>query len=218
MDEFYDSQIYKDLQKQEIVIEGEWQGVRYFDKVQGQCDIAYVVMLDGMQIQDEASLGHSSCWPLMAQNLNLPASEQAKLWNLIPLGIIPGPRQPKDFNSFLQPFVEEALDQACGVQTFDVTTRCNFTLHAHPVLILGDMQVIKHMMEMKGTNTKCPCHACELAGIHHAAAKTYYIPLANPCNNPDAIPDKRIDPDLDPSNMSFDPLNLPLHTHEQIQE
>ncbi|KAJ1301859.1 hypothetical protein OPQ81_009086 [Rhizoctonia solani] len=55
-------------------------------------------------------------------------------------------------------------------------------------------------------------------GIYHDAAKTYYIPLTNPRDNPDAIPDDRIASDLDPTDTLFDPLSLPLHTHEQIQE
>ncbi|CAE6473902.1 unnamed protein product [Rhizoctonia solani] len=215
MDELYDGTRYKTLCKSEIVVEGEPQGVRFFSDKR---DIAYSIMLDGVQIMDNPALGQSLCWPLMAQNLNLPASERAKLRNLIPLGIIPGPRQPKDFDSFLAPFVEEALDQARGVRTFDVTTGHHFTLRAHPIIISGDMQAIKHVIQMKGTNAKCPCRACKLEGIYLAAAKTYYIPLANPRNNRNIIPDGRIVPELDPTDTSFDPLGLPLQTHERIQE
>ncbi|CCO33947.1 hypothetical protein BN14_08036 [Rhizoctonia solani AG-1 IB] len=145
-------------------------------------------------------------------------SERVKMKNLIPLGIIPGPKQPKDFNLFLLPFVEEALDQARGVRTFDIITGTYFTLRAHPVFILGNMQAIKHVVEMKGVNAKCPCRACELTAIYLAGAKTYYIPLANPRNNPDAIPDNRTSPGFNPAETSFDPLNLPLRTHDRIQQ
>ncbi|CAE6462456.1 unnamed protein product [Rhizoctonia solani] len=218
MDEFWDSTLYKRLTRTEIVVEGEPQGVRYFDKVNGRRDIAYAIMLDGVETQDRAASGHSSCWPLMGINLNLAPSERVKMKNLIPLGIIPGPKQPKDFNSFLLPFVEEALDQARGVQTFDIITGTYFTLRAHPVFISGNMQAIKHVIEMKGVNAKCPCRACELTAIYLADAKTYYIPLANPRDNPDAIPDDRTSPGFNPAETSFDPLNLPLRTHDCIQQ
>ncbi|CAE6464532.1 unnamed protein product, partial [Rhizoctonia solani] len=143
---------------------------------------------------------------------------RTRLLLLIPLGIIPGPKQPKDFNSFLLPFVEEALEQARGFRTFDITMGNHFTLRAHPVFISGDMQAIKHMIEMKGVNAKCPCRACELTAIYLSDAKTYYIPLSKPHNNPDAIPDDRTNPKFDPSETSFDPLNLPLRTHNRIQQ
>ncbi|CCO36722.1 hypothetical protein RSOLAG1IB_12254 [Rhizoctonia solani AG-1 IB] len=218
MDEIFDGTRYKELCKTPIVVNGEPQDVCYFDKKTGRRDIAYAVMLDGVNIMDNAASGHSSCWPIMAQNLNLPPSERAKLRNLIPLGIIPGPNQPKDFNSFLLPFVEETIEQARGVRTFDITTGRHFTLRAHPLIISGDMQAIKHVIEMKGVNAKCPCRACELTGIWHAGAKTYYIPLANPQNNSGAIPKDRIVADLDPTDTSFDPLDLPLRTHNRILE
>ncbi|CEL53971.1 hypothetical protein RSOLAG1IB_11503 [Rhizoctonia solani AG-1 IB] len=218
MDEFWDSTLYKRLTQTEIVVEGEPQGVRYFDKVKGCRDIAYAIMLDGVETQERAVSGHSSCWPLMGINLNLPPSERVKMKNLFPLGIIPGPKQPKDFNLFLLPFVEEALDQARGVWTYDITTGNHFTLRAHPVFISGDMQAIKHVIEMKGANAKCPCRACELTAIYLAEARTYYIPLANPHNNPDAIPDDRTYPGFRPEETLFDPLQLPLRTHDQIQQ
>ncbi|KAF8700610.1 hypothetical protein RHS03_06610, partial [Rhizoctonia solani] len=218
MDKVFDGTQYLDLCETPIVVEGKPQGVSYFNKKTGQQDIAYSIMLDGVTIRKKAAKGNSSCWPIMGQNLNLPASKQAKLWNLIPIGVILGPRQPKDFNLFLVPLVEEALEQPHGVWTFDITTGHHFILRAHPIMVSGNMQAIKHVMEMKGTNARCPCHACHLHGIWLEPAKTYYIPLANPCNNHDIIPDKRIVPKLDPIDTWFDPLGLPLCMHKGIQE
>ncbi|KAF8750347.1 Transposase family tnp2 [Rhizoctonia solani] len=197
MDEVFDGTRYLNLCETPIVVEGKPQGVCYFDKKTGRRDIAYSIMLDGVTIRKKAAKGNSSCWPIMGQNLNLPASKRAKLRNLIPLG---------------------ALEQARGVRTFDVTTGHHFILRAHPIMVSGNMQAIKHVMEMKGMNARCPCRACLLHGIWLEPAKTYYIPLANPRNNCDIIPDKRIVPKLDPIDTWFDPLGLPLRTHKGIQE
>ena len=51
---------------------------------------------------------------------NLPRSERYKLENIIIVGIIPGPNEPKKhMNSFLKPMVDELLDlwEGCYIQT-----------------------------------------------------------------------------------------------------
>ena len=51
---------------------------------------------------------------------NLPCSERYKLENIIIVGIIPGPNEPKKhMNSFLKPMVDELLDlwEGCYIQT-----------------------------------------------------------------------------------------------------
>jgi hypothetical protein len=40
-------------------------------------------------------------------NANLPPFERVKKENLLISMIIPGPKQPKNFNSFLKPIVDE---------------------------------------------------------------------------------------------------------------
>ncbi|KAJ1300252.1 hypothetical protein OPQ81_005081 [Rhizoctonia solani] len=107
MDEYPDGLRYKRLQRTKVVVEGEEFDYYYFNGSRG---IAYAVMMDGVNIFEQAHEETSTCWPIIAINLNLPASEHVKLRNLIPLGVIPGPKQPKDFESFLEPFVEEALE------------------------------------------------------------------------------------------------------------
>ncbi|KDN42056.1 hypothetical protein RSAG8_07101, partial [Rhizoctonia solani AG-8 WAC10335] len=216
IDEYFDSTNYADLRDTDIVVEGVNLGIKYLRR---RRDIAYMVMLDGVGLFEQPTDQKSSCWPIMGQNLNLPASQRTKLRNLIPLGVIPGPNQPKDFDSFLLPFVEEALDQARGVETYDVTTGKSFTLRAHPVIITGDMQAIKHVTQMKGPNGKSPCRACEIGGVYHTCRRSYYVPLTNPTDKPDAIPDDRRDPNAKPGeHTGFDPLNLPLRTMRRINK
>jgi hypothetical protein len=187
MDEYINGLRYKKLARLNIVVEGEDLGVQYFS---GSCNVAYAVMTNGVKIFEQAHKEASTCWPLMAVNLNLPTSKRCKLRHLIPLGVIPGPNQPKDFDLFLEPFVEEALEQACGIDAYNAARGEKFTLRAHPVIISGNMQAIKHVSQMKGPNGKVPCRGCKTVGVYHRGCRSYYIPLANPTDNPNAIPDK----------------------------
>jgi hypothetical protein len=108
-----DSTGYSELCDTDIIVDGVNLGIKFLSR---RRDIAYLVMLDSVKLFEQAAGQKSTCWPIMAQNLNLPASERVKLRNIIPLGVIPGLNQPKDFDSFLVPFVEEALDQAHGAR------------------------------------------------------------------------------------------------------
>ncbi|QRW09568.1 Transposase family tnp2 [Ceratobasidium sp. AG-Ba] len=143
----------------------------------------------------------------MLQILNLPPRERSQVRNVIPLCVIPGPKQPKDFNSFLEPFVLECLTFARGVKAYNSRTGRNFTLRHHPVLVGGDMQAIKHLEEMKGVGAKAPCRGCESVAIYHSAKRTYYIPLAVPLSpdNPASTTD------------AYDLLSLPNRTEERMK-
>ncbi|KAF8595662.1 hypothetical protein BDV93DRAFT_456333, partial [Ceratobasidium sp. AG-I] len=133
----------------------------------------------------------------MLQNLSLSPAERVQLRNLIPLGVIPGPNQPKDFDSFLAPFVDECLILARGVPTFNALTGKMITLCQHPLIVSGDMQAMKHLEQLKGPNAKVPCRGCRTVGIYHAERRTYYIPLAAPMTESGTI-------------NSYDPWDLPL--------
>ncbi|KAF8749506.1 Transposase family tnp2 [Rhizoctonia solani] len=125
--------------------------------------------------------------------------------NLIPLGVIPGPNKPKDFDSFLVPFVEECIDLAKGIDTYNAMTGQTFTLHVHPVIISGDMQAIKYLQNFKGPNGCVPCCGCLMVGVYHADKKTYYIPLAEPIATDSSLANVN----------SYNPHNLPLCTDKK---
>ncbi|CCO36041.1 hypothetical protein BN14_10163 [Rhizoctonia solani AG-1 IB] len=195
--DIFDSPIYRNLQHTNIIVDGIDIGIPHFP---GKYDIALAVMTDGVEIFESASTSKSTCWPIMAQNLNLPPAERAQLRNLIPLGVIPGPNKPKDFDSFFVPFVEECAELARGVKTYNVRTGRDFTLRVHPLIISGDMQAMKYVMNFKGPNARVPCRGCLIVGVYHAGRRTYYIPLAEPIE------------DGSTNIKTFDPRNLPLRT------
>ena len=86
----FDGNLYKELE-----MEGFFQNER---------DIALIGSTDGYQIFRQKT---DDCWVIMFINANLPPSERVKKENLLISTIIPGPKQPKNFNSFLQPVFDE---------------------------------------------------------------------------------------------------------------
>lgn len=88
--DIFDGDLYK-----ELVEEGFFSDER---------DIALIGSTDGYQIFRQKT---DSCWILMFINANLPPTIRVKKENLLISAIIPGPNQPKDFNSFLRPIIDE---------------------------------------------------------------------------------------------------------------
>lgn len=88
--DIFDGDLYK-----ELVEEGFFSDER---------DIALIGSTDGYQIFRQKT---DSCWIVMFINANLPPTIRVKKENLLISAIIPGPNQPKDFNSFLRPIIDE---------------------------------------------------------------------------------------------------------------
>jgi Transposase family tnp2 len=67
-------------------------------------DIAFTASCDGYQIFKQKT---DDCWLFLMINNNLDPSLRVKKENLLIPFLIPGPNQPKDFNTFLRPFIDE---------------------------------------------------------------------------------------------------------------
>lgn len=59
---------------------------------------------DGYQIFRQK---RDDCWVILLINANLPPNIRVQHENLIISALIPGPKTPKNFNSFLRPLVDE---------------------------------------------------------------------------------------------------------------
>src|SRR5579862_3398918 len=90
--------------------------------------------------------------------------DRSKHENLLPLGLTPGPKAPKDLDSFITPFHEELHLLQTGVKAYDAFTKSEFTLKAHLVLITGDTPAISKLLHLSGHNAIYPCRACNLQG------------------------------------------------------
>jgi len=67
-------------------------------------DVVLMGSTDGYQIFRQK---RNDCWIVLFINANLPPSEHVKKDNLMISAMFPGPKQPKNMNSFLWPLVEE---------------------------------------------------------------------------------------------------------------
>src|SRR6266542_3371209 len=90
LDDIFDGKIYKELVEENL----------FNDKR----DIAFTASCDGYQIFRQKT---DDCWLFLIINNNLDPSLRVKKENLMIPFLIPEPNQPKDFNTFLQSFVNE---------------------------------------------------------------------------------------------------------------
>lgn len=133
-------------------------------------DLAFLFSTDGVRVFKSRSL--FSVWPLILINYNLSPKERVKNENVLILGIIPGPNQPKDIDSFLRPMINEfkvwisstitsnrnlltalqVLQSSLGVpRVWNANTKEYFTLRAHIVTICGDTPARDKLSGASGT-------------------------------------------------------------------
>lgn len=127
--------------------------------------------------------------------------------HLICLGVILGPKSPKDIASFLVPFENECAKLTNGTLTFDSLGKQMFWLHAYNIFKLSDILVIEKLLEIHGHNGFTPCQSCLITGVRNKSANktNYYVPLTPPTqpNTP---------------NLHWNPLQLPLCSHTHFEE
>lgn len=202
--DIFDGQHDKRLHRCRVVVDGERLAHRFFSQ---PTDIALGLSSDGF---GPFKSRKKTCWPLLAFNYNLKPHIRFRLKNLICLGVIPGPLQPKDIGSFLRPFIDELEDLARGVPAYDALNNRPFCLHAYLLDCFGDMPAVAKLMYMKGHNGKHPCRACRICGVRnpHPSTeddnKTNYVPLSRPFTTGRHEPRR------------FDPLDLPRRSHHQF--
>ncbi|KAG8725154.1 hypothetical protein FRC09_007143 [Ceratobasidium sp. 395] len=143
-----------------------------------------------------------SCWPLILFNYNLPPTIRFQLEHILCLGVIPGPKEPKEIGTFLQPLIDELDELAAGVPAWDGLNNRAFCLRAYLIACFGDMPAVAKLMCMKGPSGKRPCRACNILGVQHENGKSYAA-----LNRP-----------FDQNPTPYDPLNLPRRTHAQYVE
>ena len=92
LQDIYDGHLYKEMLQEGLLADPR--------------DIIFSGSLDGYQIFKQQ---HDDCWVILLINHNLPPEVRVKKENLMVTAVIPGPRAPKDLNSFLRPLVDELL-------------------------------------------------------------------------------------------------------------
>ncbi|QRW11694.1 Transposase family Tnp2 protein [Ceratobasidium sp. AG-Ba] len=157
-------------------------GYHFFDNAE---DVALGLSTDGVTLFKRRRRGLSTAWPIILINYNLHPRYRTKLENILCVGVIPGPTQCKDINSFLTPLLDELLELEEGVECHGLNPEgvvYVFSLHAFLIIVFGDILAVSKMTAMKGHNGRTPCRACYMQGYPCPLARTtvYYIPLRRP--------------------------------------
>jgi len=203
--DIFDGDNYQRLKTEHVTIGGQKQAHKFFDKPH---DIALGLSTDGFAPFKKRK---HTAWPLLLFNYNLPPDVRFHLRRILCAGVIPGPKKPKDFDSFLWPLVEELLKLLDGIRAYDALSKLWFLLRAYLIIAFGDMPAISMVMRMKGHNGLLPCRMCLIKGVRvpDTRATTHYVPL-----------DRSRHPSVQGTSevKVYDPADLPLRTHTQFME
>ena len=106
-------------------------------------------LIDGVSVHKGLGARRSktqySCFPMEIIILNLSPTIRTQDRYVFSLGVIPGPREPKHFNSFCWPLYQECLRGLEGIPTYHTILRDFFPLHVYLVHLFGDLiAMIRH--------------------------------------------------------------------------
>ena len=177
--DIFDGLHYRSLLGERVVVEDQRLPHNYFSD---HHDIALGFTTDSFSPFKKQK---HTVWILLIFNYNLPPDQHFQKDNILCAGIIPSPKKPWDIDSFIHLLVQELLELAVGVSTYNALSRSLFTLHAYVIAGFGDIPAVSMLMHMKGHNAMHPCQMCGIQGIHIPGSrnKTLYMPLSH-CNHP----------------------------------
>ena len=186
------------LLDKQVVINGQILSHRFFSD---SCDIALGMSTDGFAPFRKHK---KTCWPLILFDYNLPPEIHFHIQHILSLGVIPGPKKPVDFDSFLWPAIQELICLKIGVHTYDILNDEFFAMQAYIILVFRDIPAISLVLRMQGHNGLLPYCMCKICAVPISGGNTHYVPL-----HPSVSPEM---------HSIYNPLNLPLCTHESFLE
>ncbi|KIO25445.1 hypothetical protein M407DRAFT_75728 [Tulasnella calospora MUT 4182] len=108
-------------------------------------------------------------------------------WNVICVGLIPGPRKPKEHDSFMYVVVEDLAKAALGAPAYDAHEDCMFNLRVYSPLKCGDIPAMASAYTGgKHHGAEHPCRTCPIEGIRIMDTNnlSYYLPITRPPGYP----------------------------------
>ena len=162
--DIHDGWAFRRLLGKKVEVNGVEQAHKFFEDAR---DVPLGLMTNRFQCFKRVHCGKSSAWPIILINYGCSNLTRMRIESVIPFALIPGPNQPKDFNSYLYPLKEELNQLAIGLCTYDGKTKEALNLWAYLICGTGDMPAVKHFGYMKGHSAKCPCRRCRAHGVYH---------------------------------------------------
>lgn len=176
---------------------------------QNPTDLAFFMSTDGVRVFKTRT--NYIIWPIILINLNLPPHERYLKENIILIGIIPGPKQPVDLDSFFYPLCMEMLKLQEGIPAWNGLLDQEFILRAHISLIGADQVGREKLMNMKGSGSYKFCSYCQISGyssrISGKRGGRVYSPFQPPKDTPNNARHHLVDPEI-----NFKPL--PYYTND----
>ena len=132
---------------------------------------------------------------------NLAPHLRYKIGNMITLSMIPGPNQPKNLVSFLDPFLEEMKDLGVNGRMASFPDGSSRLVRVFVVNWLADLPAVAKLALLRGHRAFSPCRFCTAKGIY--VNSMYHTP---------SIPG-----DIETGfQVLYEPNNLDLCSHQQV--
>lgn len=130
-------------------------------------DLALGLAHDGIQL---FKIGDFEVTPILVTVFNFERRHRYNSKHQIVIGIIPGPSQPRDLNSFMLPIVDELKLLEIGVSAWDAFRNEDFVLKAHLIMLQADSPAMNKVINFVGFQGYSFCSHCTQVGIHYDGA------------------------------------------------
>src|ERR1700685_2309034 len=138
----FDSAHYRGLLQSKVTIDGKEIPYNFFSDSR---DIALGLSTDGFAPFKKRK---QTTWPIIFVNYNLPPDIRVHMGNVMEVGTIPGPKKPKDADSFFFPAVQELKQLEVGVVAFDSLSDSLFVIRSFLIRVFGDIPAISMVMRV----------------------------------------------------------------------
>ena len=158
-------------------------GAAYLDAVEdgsiGEDDTVLMISMDGAQLYQHK---RSDCWIYIWIVLNLAPNERYKIRNILPGGVIPGPKPPGTIESFLFPGLTHlSVLQKEGLHIWDANRQQVFLSLLFLLLVLADAVAMAELSGSVGHHGRKGCRLlCGLVGRNKVRGAHYYPVLLRP--------------------------------------
>ena len=145
--DIYDGKVWKEFL--------DVNGKHYFNE-QNMCSLAFSLNIDWFQPYKHVT---DSVGAIYLSILNLPRQLRYKVENIILCGIIPGPSEPKDVNSYFYPIVHELLQLWEGIV---IKTNHNQEIKIRGALLCttSDLPATRKLCGFAGHSASIGCSKC----------------------------------------------------------
>ena len=158
-------------------------GESYLDLIErgeiAEYDTVLMLSMDGTQLLKSKD---SNCWIYIWILVDLGPDKRYKVRNILPGGVIPGPKPPGDFNSFLFPgLAHVSVLQHEGLRIWDSYRRRLKTSFLFLLLVLADAIAMAYLSGSVGHHGCKGCRLlCGFIGRNKVRGLHYYPALLRP--------------------------------------